>query len=195
MKNSIQKVSLFRHQQGVVLLMALIMLVALTLAGIALVRSVDTTNIIAGNLAFKQGATHAGDLGAEAAINYLSGRSATDLLTDDTVNGYYASRGDPGPTQNWETFLRGLSTADLPKDAATGNTVEYVAHRMCSTNRPSSDPTSGCAIPPSVDLTEGSSLGIGIGKLARSSQVYFRVTTKVTGPRNTVSLTQTILAF
>jgi Tfp pilus assembly protein PilX len=40
-------------QQGVVLLMALIMLVALTLAGIALVRSVDTTNLIAGNLAFK----------------------------------------------------------------------------------------------------------------------------------------------
>jgi Tfp pilus assembly protein PilX len=39
-------------QRGVVLLVALIILVALTLAGVALIRSVDTANIIAGNLSF-----------------------------------------------------------------------------------------------------------------------------------------------
>src|SRR4051794_33864237 len=50
-----------RRQQGVVLLIALIVLVAMTLAGIGLVRSVDTGNMVAGNLAFKQGATLAGD--------------------------------------------------------------------------------------------------------------------------------------
>lgn len=50
-----------RAQQGVVLFVALIILVAMTLAGIALMRSVDTNVLIAGNLAFRQGATMAGD--------------------------------------------------------------------------------------------------------------------------------------
>ena len=41
-------------QRGVVLFIALIALVAMSLAAVALVRSVDTATIIAGNLAFKQ---------------------------------------------------------------------------------------------------------------------------------------------
>ncbi|MBL0167677.1 MAG: hypothetical protein IPP85_11310 [Propionivibrio sp.] len=45
------------RQGGVVLMIALIILVALTIGGIALVRSVSMTSIIAGNLAFQQAAT------------------------------------------------------------------------------------------------------------------------------------------
>jgi Tfp pilus assembly protein PilX len=41
--------------RGAVLFIALIVLVAMTLAGIAIMRSVDTATLIAGNLAFKQG--------------------------------------------------------------------------------------------------------------------------------------------
>ena len=47
-------------QSGVVLFIALIVLVAMSLAGVALVRSVDTNLLIAGNLAFKQGDTCVG---------------------------------------------------------------------------------------------------------------------------------------
>ena len=43
-----------RAQQGVILFIALIVLVAMSLAGIALMRSVDTNVLIAGNLAFRQ---------------------------------------------------------------------------------------------------------------------------------------------
>ena len=43
-----------RHQRGVVLFIALIVMVAMSLAAIALIRSVDTTNILIGNLAFRQ---------------------------------------------------------------------------------------------------------------------------------------------
>jgi len=50
-------------QQGIVLPITLIVLVAMTLAGIALLRSIDTSSIIAGNLAFKQSATASGDAG------------------------------------------------------------------------------------------------------------------------------------
>ena len=56
-----------RAQQGVVLFIALIILVAMTLAGIALMRSVDTNVLIAGNLAFRQANTMYADTGVEAA--------------------------------------------------------------------------------------------------------------------------------
>ncbi len=57
-----------RSQRGVILIITLIVLVAMTLASIAMVRSVDTSTVIAGNLAFKQSATASGDAGLEAAI-------------------------------------------------------------------------------------------------------------------------------
>jgi type IV pilus assembly protein PilX len=60
------------RQQGVVLLVALIVLVALTLAGVALVRSVDTANLVAGNLSFHQSAIQAGERSTELAVTWLT---------------------------------------------------------------------------------------------------------------------------
>ena len=60
-----------RAQRGVVLFIALIVLVAMSLAGIALMRSVDTNVLVAGNLAFRQTNTMYGDVGVEAASTTL----------------------------------------------------------------------------------------------------------------------------
>ena len=92
------------RQGGVVLMMALIVLVAMTLAGIALVRSVNTSNIIAGNLAFQQAATHAGDTGTEAAVGWLEANNTAALHGDLLGQGYTASRSDPGLGQSWDNF-------------------------------------------------------------------------------------------
>ena len=59
-------------QRGVVLFIALIVLVAMTLAGLGMMRSVDTNNLIAGNLAFKNAATSAGDAAIEAARTWIA---------------------------------------------------------------------------------------------------------------------------
>ena len=74
MRLSNRRIHYFRRQRGVVLFISLIVLVAMTLAGVALVRSVDTTNLIAGNLAFKQGATLSGDAAIETEIGRASCR-------------------------------------------------------------------------------------------------------------------------
>jgi len=60
------------RQRGVVLFFALIALVVMSLAAVALIRSVDTNTLIAGNLAFKQAATSSGDSGLEMAIDRKS---------------------------------------------------------------------------------------------------------------------------
>jgi hypothetical protein len=61
-----------RSQRGVVLLIALIILVAMTMAGIGMMRSIDTGSVIAGNLAFKQATTNAGDAGTSTGFNQLA---------------------------------------------------------------------------------------------------------------------------
>ncbi|MCB1964653.1 MAG: hypothetical protein KDI64_01005, partial [Candidatus Accumulibacter sp.] len=124
-------------QRGVVLLVALIILVALTLAGVALLRSVDTANLIAGNLSFHQAAIHAGERSTELAItNWLEPNNSLgdpDLHDNSAGNGYRAMREDPPGTDSWDKFwtdtLAAQAVAGTP-DAA-GNTVSYVIHRLC----------------------------------------------------------------
>ena len=61
-----------RRQRGVVLIIALVMLITITFAGLALFRQVGLGAVIVGNLAFKQGATSAADRGVEQARTWLT---------------------------------------------------------------------------------------------------------------------------
>jgi len=79
-----------RSQRGVTLLFALITLVALLLATLALIRSVDTSTVLMGNIAFKQDATASADQATRQAVKWLYDNS-TVLNTDKPANGYYAS--------------------------------------------------------------------------------------------------------
>jgi len=187
------------QQQGVVLMMALIVLVAMTLAGIALVRSVDTSNVIAGNLAFQQAATSAGDAGTEAAVNWLqTNNTGTTLHANILAQGYAASRSDPGAGQSWANFWSTVlvpagQVVTLAPDAA-GNAASYTIQRLCNAV---GDPTTGigCAVTQSTGVATSSSKTAGTVALLYSSQIYYRITTRVAGPRNTVSYVQTIVAL
>lgn len=189
-----------RRQQGVVLMIALIMLVSMTLMGIALVRSVDTTNIIAGNLAFKQSATSSGDLGTEAAIAWLEANNTAQVLHSNIyAQGYSAQRSDPIGTQTWDNFwtttlVPAGQVVDLPMDGA-GNTVSYTIHRLC--NAPGDPVNVGvdCSTPQTAGAGAGSSKGAGVIALLFNSQIYYRITSRVVGPRNTVSYVQTVIAL
>src|SRR5260221_9854712 len=59
------------NQRGTMLIIALIVLVAMTLAGIATMRSVDTATVLAGNIAFRQSALNAADQGIQAGLALL----------------------------------------------------------------------------------------------------------------------------
>jgi Tfp pilus assembly protein PilX len=61
-----------RAQSGVALIMVLIMLTAMAIAGVALVRVVDSANVISGNFAFRQSTLNIADLGVEAAAADLA---------------------------------------------------------------------------------------------------------------------------
>ena len=196
-------------QRGVVLFIALIALVALTLAGIALMRSVDTGNVIAGNLAFKQATLQASDLGTEAALSALTNIINTHLDADcwacaaDTTGVYYATMRWVNPTTGVLTTAADAYPPPLgtPIDWTTVPTVpttavdykvQYVIDRLChGPPIPVTDIPGQCIS--SVPLGGGTFTANGI-VFASATAVYYRVTVRVTGPRNTVSMVQTMLS-
>ena len=194
-------------QKGMVLFIALIVLVAMTLAGIALVRSVDTANVIAGNLAFKLATLQAADLGVETAVTVLPNIITASLDTDLTPAAsstnpnywYYASRrvidANGVPTQK-QFGAAGDATAidwsGVPvARTISGNSVQIVIERLCRAPIPVTDVMGQCfADPPAAG---GGSQKSGVKSFTAAPAVYFRVTARIAGPRNTFSMVQAIL--
>jgi len=191
-----------------VLFIALIVLVAMTLAGIALVRSVDTANVIAGNLAFKQATLHAADLGVEAAVTVLPNIIATNLDTDltpaansaDPNYWYYASRRETDvygvPTQKQYGAAGAAAAIDWTQvpvaQTIAGNSVRIVIDRLCQGPAPVTDLQGKC-------FADAPTAGSGSQKtgaivFSATPAVYYRVTVRVSGPRNTTSMVQAILS-
>lgn len=195
------------RQEGLALLVAMIMLIAMSLAGIAMVRSVDTSFLIAGNLAFRQGATTSGDAGIEAARTWLLATNGTALADDQSSQGYYATsqdaldltgnvtKGNVDDDVAWEG-----AGASLPKCLATdaaGNTVCYIIHRLCnasgsldaatcSTQQTTKGGSSIGAIRPMSTYQERSWSDV-------STMAYYRVTVRIAGPRENISYVQAFL--
>ena len=202
------------RQRGVVLLLSLIVLVAMSLAAIGLMRSVLTSNRVASNLAFQQSATQSADVGIETAVAWLE-QKVRQLASDnppvmtnglfsnttagalETVN-YVSKREDPGPTQGWDDWWQKVLVANnqvntLPVDAA-GNTVAFAIHRLCNAT---GDPLSGigCEAPTTTGAGIQTSSKSNSIKLQVPSQIYYRITVRVQGPRNAVSFVQAIVAI
>jgi type IV pilus assembly protein PilX len=81
-------------QRGVTLLFALIALVLMLLATLALIRSVDTSTLLMGNIGFKQDATATADQATKVALTWISSHGTvlnSDSLTIGQGQGYYAS--------------------------------------------------------------------------------------------------------
>jgi len=196
-----------KKQSGVALAVTLIMLVVMTLGAIAMVRSMDTTTLIAGNLAFRQGATYAADVGVENAMNWLATASVDTLTCGAATSsvascpaGYKSNGGNaedsPSATQTWDQFWVASITNPTTLDAdAAGNTVSWFIHRLCTGSGALTAFGSNCVETPSIASSGGYAKRAGATKYQSSSQVYYRVTVRVTGKKNTVSYVQAIIAL
>jgi type IV pilus assembly protein PilX len=206
-----------RGQRGVVLLLALIMLVAMTLAGIMLYRQIGTGLIIARNLNFKRTAAVASDRGIETARTWLIGRTAAQLEQGSAADGYFPGwcntvldaggqpdadndgqaddcGNNPPPSEfdpmvfNWATSA--LATAN----DGVGHEVRYVIHRLCETPGAMNASGQQCVTIGSASAGSARTSAVyGTQALSNTSQPYFRITSRTLGPTNTVVFTQTIL--
>lgn len=196
-----------RRERGIVLIIVLIMLASMTLAAISLFRAVDTNVLIAGNLAFKQTTIMGADAGIQDAINVMAGFNAADI-NDGGAAGYVPNQQnfdftatDPTVADfDWDNCLAAAPPTCRQMIDGAGNTVLWVMHRMCDLPgsplavncvRAAETAAAGGAVGGLQGASQGNA-GTG-GPLARPTQLYYRITTRVTGPRNTVSYAQAIM--
>lgn len=189
-----------RRQRGAVLFIALIVLVAMTLAGIAIMRSVDTATLVAGNLAFKQGTVSSGDNGLEQAYQWLITNRAL-LATTNLGQGYVSAYANP----DWNVPATWGSAVTVGTDGA-GNTISYLIHRLCNcpntphngncvsgeSNQCALDVPGGVGAPPPP--AAGDSFAVGAPGYLLDPKVYYRITVRSQGPRGTVSYLQSMVA-
>ncbi|MDD5384646.1 MAG: pilus assembly PilX N-terminal domain-containing protein [Gallionella sp.] len=197
-------------QRGVVLFFALIALLAMSLAAVALIRSVDTSTMIAGNLAFKQAATTSGDAGIEAAITWLTATdtaattaragTANTVLNDLThpfnvtnaANGYY-SNADSALNLFADATWNAITIPAVTDNS--GNSKRYIIQRMCRTAN-ALVTAQNCLFSGAIQDTNGQNIPLpqdvctGAGCPAAGQTPQMRITTRVDGPKNTVSYVQ-----
>lgn len=180
-----------KRQRGVVLFIALIVLVVMSLAGIALVRSVDSNVLLAGNLAFKQAATLAADAGIETARTWIVANMTGSTLHSD-LSGYYAAFNTSFDPQafDWDSDAK-----TLLQDSA-GNVTSYVVHRMCTA---AGDPSGlNCVRAGDMGKTSSSYGGVSYSGYALglgSTTPVYRITVRVKGPKNTASYVQAVVVL
>src|SRR4029078_12375419 len=187
-------------QRGVVLFIALIVLVAMTLAGLGMMRSVDTNNLIAGNLSFKTAATSAGDAAIEAARTWIAAKTPGQLETNQPALGYFANWDatfDPskfdcaGSAHSDPRNCDGAGSSQLVgTHTVQNNTIRYVAHRMCNESDKSINATNCAKVANSSVGTSKGLPGYGNRRPKVNSLAFYRITAKIEGPKFTVSYLQ-----
>jgi Tfp pilus assembly protein PilX len=195
-----------RAERGVVLLIALIVLVAMTLAGLGMMRSLDTGTIVAGNIGYREAAVATADTGVEAARTWLLANS-NSLNADNPAAGYYSTRqdslditgnmtegghdgvnwGGSDPTQTVAAFS--LGTVDT-----SGSTVYYLIHRLCSNPGTINGTNQSCAVATNIGTgSTQSSPDYSSYGLTTTNQVYYRITVRVNGAKNTIGYVQAVV--
>lgn len=187
-------------ERGMVLIIALIVMVALSFAGVALVRAVDTTTAVVGNLAFRQAAISPANLAVEEATAALfadANKAGAPLIADKTQNllaqNYYASRQAGEDVRGIPVQLQKKANYTLPRvlfaDAKQYFEVRYVIERSCI--------AAGAATPGNCDMMPPKQgMGTTVGDTAPPSlpQIpFYRLTVRVDGPQNTTAFLQAML--
>lgn len=196
-------------QQGVVLIIALIALVAISLAGVALMRAVDTSNVVSGNMAFNETAMQMADVGAEQAYTEILGHLASNPASCQFIqancpvntngqNYHYPNVASinsvtklPAPTGG--LFWSDPLSVSLPGDVTASYSIQYIVERMCGaviTGVAGDDTASFQTIPTFAKCRAAPAYDSTGLPVAGTGKLFYRVTVQVSGPRNTHALAQ-----
>src|SRR5262249_19535644 len=143
--NRTRRIASLHRQRGVVLFIALIAMVVMSLAGVALIRAVDTSGSAAGNIAFREASVAAVNLAIEQAVNWLYISKTLDPETDVDIAHQYCGKLQAGELPNGVPAVLGgtysTMTGAYPFGAAdvyptTNAEIRSVIERICHPDTP-----------------------------------------------------------
>ncbi len=178
-------------QRGYILLLVLVALSAMMISGIALVRSMDTSQLMAGNLAARNATLHSADLGVQQAVTWLQGQATTGALNADArANGYYAE----GVDQAWNSASFWTICGNCTTQDAAGNSVSWVISRMCTAGGSPNANGNACSTLSGTSAVGGSYSSDAIN-FTGSPLYFYRITVQVRDSRNTSTLSQAFVTL
>ncbi|MBS0348513.1 MAG: hypothetical protein JSR69_18870 [Proteobacteria bacterium] len=207
----------FRFQKpsrsaGAVLAIVLVVLVVMMLGGVALLRSVDTSALLSGNLAFKRDTVNRSTIGLNEAFKVMkslnfatyaesnagcAAGACTDAakwlamnysprLLETDANGIPVVMADATAFDAKFSTIKPIDT--LPgKKEKDGSLIRFLIERMCTDFGPSNENV--CAVSDRVQVG-GDTRNSPIGAV---SLPLYRITVRSDGPRNTQTYAQAIV--
>lgn len=184
-----------RAGAGFALPIALLVVIAISLAAAQMVRAVDTTTAIAGNLVLRAEAIATASLALEQALGMLEDPDAIpDRDQDVPTRGYHASklpgedpRGVPRALQRREVDF---GIAGL-QPAINGTTMAHVIERLCLA--PGAALSSNCVLarpPGAVVTTIATGAGTGESTPPTPDTPLYRINVRADGPRGAIVVLQ-----
>jgi len=199
-RDASRRCTLPHRQAGVVLIISLIALAILMIGGIALVRSFDTSMLMSGNLAFKRDLMNQAERGMAQAITALSagGALANEATRQaDVGSSNYSATSLASDAHGLPVVLLGSDatftaayTAGDISDATSRVTIRYVIDRQCAVAGAFS--ADNCTTTTLTSDKGGSSF---LKKAGGGSRPVYRISVRVTGPRNTQAYLQTTVTL
>lgn len=168
-------------QAGGSLILVLVLLAVMLIGTVTMINTTGLSAAMAGNAAFRQGATGAAQFGIDAGAQLIRALAAPD----NNAAGYYATRRPSDafglPDVGWDS---------QPEIVQGMYSVRWLVERLCS-KTPVVDPTTDCS---GYTLVAASSSKVGATTYAQGGGIYYRVTVRVMGPKNTESYVQASFA-
>jgi type IV pilus assembly protein PilX len=170
------------RQSGVTMVVTLVLLIVMLLGGMGMARMTEIGALAAGNSAYREGAVHASEVGINTAFAQVRALADEEV---DTGNWYWAL----AQTQD-ANGLPNVAWTSAPTITVGNYTVRYVVERVCQGALPISDPVRQClnrttARIESRDLTREPP--------DPPSARQFRVTVRVTGPKDSQTFVQALV--
>lgn len=200
------------RQRGVVLLFSLIALVVMLIAAVALIRSFNSSLFAAGNIGFKRDMRNQSELAVNTALGYFRGTGAlstTSGRANSTPSVNYSAVMLPTNPQSIpnalalsdSAFAAAYTAGDITStDPNQKVTIRYVIDRLCSATGDETTLGAGSCVLANNPTPAGSGaldlMSAGRGgecptcAAATPLGVVYRLSVKVTGPRNTQSFFQ-----
>jgi Tfp pilus assembly protein PilX len=178
-----------KRQRGIALPVMLMIMLVMLGTSIFLIKSINSTTLTAGNLAYESALGRQADLGLMTAFRWLSatGTANPAAFSGDSLANGYASNYDTTKTVNDSAFWDNKVTL-VDGD---GTKIDYVIHRMCSLASAAYNqitPVNKCVmttapVPAGGTAPLGSSKKAGGVVFLSSPQVHYLITSRISGAR------------
>lgn len=170
-----------RNQQGVTMFVVLVLLTVMLLGGMALARMTEVGTLASGNAAFREASLQASEVGVNTAYAAITGISNENT---DAGSWYFATTqaqdANGVPTVNFDA---------APEVVVGAYSVRYVVDRVCTGALPVTDPLRQCLVKQVPQIESSTDREKPDPPTARQ----FRVTVRVTGPKDTRAWVQSLV--